>query len=229
MPTQARPRIPAETRNRSARKSELRSIRAAGNVPAVLSGHGEPEMIQVPGKALQEFLRHHTPSAMAELSLNNQATPVLLREIERHPITGEIIHLDFRRVDLDETIKTTVPVAFHGADQLTQNGLVLQTNMAEVEVQARADALPEFLVVEVGQAHAGHPIHVSDLKLPAGVRVTADPTAVIASVTAPSVPAEVAAALDAEQTAHAQLVASHGTADEAEEAEAEDAEAAIAS
>jgi large subunit ribosomal protein L25 len=185
-------------------------------------------MIQVPAKSLSEFFRHHTTSGMADLALENQATPVLLRDIERHPISGEILHLDFQRVDLGEVIKTTVPIAFHGADELTKNGLVLQTSLTEIGVQARAEALPEFLVVDVGQAHAGHPIHASDLQLPAGVQLTGDPAAVVASVTAPSVPAEVAAALDAEEAAHAQLAVSHGTASEEEAEEAEEAGAAVA-
>lgn len=221
MPTHARPRIPAETRDqtRTQRKSALKSLRASGQVPATLYGHGEPQMIMVPARALREFLRHHTTSGMVDLSLESQSTPVLLRQIERHPISGEIMHLDFQRVDLGETIKATVPIAFHGADELMRNGLVLQPQVTEVEVQSRADALPEVLVVDVSHAQAGHPIHISDLQLPPGVRVTAETTATIAAVSGPSIPADVAAALNAEEAAHAELVASHGMAEEAEEGE----------
>jgi len=228
MPTQTRPRIPAEPRSQTARKSELKSIRTSGHVPAVLYGHGDPQMIKVPARALQEFLRHHTTSGMAELALENQATPVLLRAIERNPVSGEIIHLDFQRVDLAEAIKATVPIAFHGAETLTRNGLVLQPQMTEIEVHSRADALPEVLIVDVSHARAGHPLHVSDLQLPAGVTTTLDATVPIAAVTAPSVPADVAAALDAEEFAHAELAASHGTAVDEEAEETEDLQAAAA-
>ena len=228
MPTQTRPRIPAEPRGQARRKSELKSIRASGQVPAVLFGHGEPQMIKVPARALREFLRHHTTSGMAELALDNQATPVLLRAIERNPVSGEIIHLEFQRVDLAETIKATVPIAFHGADVLMQEGLVLQPQMTEIEVHSRADALPEVIVVDVAHARVGHPIHVSDLQLPAGVTITADPGTTVAAVTAPSIPADIAAALDAEEATHAELVASHGTADESDGEEALELQAAAA-
>jgi large subunit ribosomal protein L25 len=166
---------------------------------------------------------------VAELALDNQATPVLLRAIDRNPVSGEIIHLDFQRVDLAESIKATVPIAFHGADALMREGLILQPQMTEIEVHSRADALPEVIVVDVSHARAGHPLHVSDLQLPAGVTVTADATTTIAAVSTPSIPADVAAALDAEEVAHAELVASHGTADEADADEAENLEAAAAS
>lgn len=228
MPTQTRPRIPAEPRPQSARKSELKSIRSSGQVPAVLYGHGEPQMIKVPARALGEFLRHHTTSGMVELALEDRATPVLLREIERNPVSGEIIHLDFQRVDLAETIKATVPIAFHGAETLTQNGLVLQPQMTEIEVHSRADALPEVLIVDVSHARAGHPLHVSDLQFPAGVTTTLDAAVTIAAVTAPSIPADVAAALDAEEVAHAELVASHGTAGDEEAEETDELQAAAA-
>jgi large subunit ribosomal protein L25 len=212
-----RPRIPAEPRSDVRKKSALRALRRTGQVPASLFGHGDPQLIQVPARALQDFLRYHPASGIVDLALDNAATPAVIREIDRHPVTGEVIHLGLQRVDLGETIKASLPLAFTGEETLTGEGLVLERQLEKIEVHARADALPESLAVDVSHTNAGHSIRIGDLHLPAGVETSMSPDLPVATISTPSLPADVAAALDAEEIAHAELVASHGTADEEEE------------
>lgn len=229
MATQTRPRIPAEPRVRVRKKSDLKFLRRSGEIPATLFGHGEPQHIKVNARAMDDFLRRHAASGIVDVELESRPTPALLREIDRDPISDKIIHLGFQRVDLRETIKATVPVTFSGEDELIGNDLVLQRQIENVQVVARAEALPEMITVDVSRAEAGHSIRIGDLEFPDGVEATMDPELPIASITHPSVPAEVEAALDAEELAHAELVASHAAeATEAEEETAEEAEAPAA-
>lgn len=225
MATTTRPRIPAEHRSRVRKKSELKYLRRTGQIPAVIYGHGEPETIKVQSKALTDFLRHHAASGVVDLALGTAgATPALIRELDRDPITGRITHLGFQRVDLTETIKATIPLVFVGEEELIKNDLVLQRQTAEIEVHARADALPDSLTIDVSHAEAGHSIRIADLDLPDGVEPTADGELPVATITLPSVSADVEAALDAEEVAHAEIAAAHGTG--GAEGEGSEAEAA---
>jgi large subunit ribosomal protein L25 len=156
-----------------------------------------------------------------DLDLGDQGTTALIREVERDPITGAVIHLGFQRVDLRENIRSAIPLVFHGEEALIANGLVFERQLAELEVHGRADQLPEAIMVEVGEAEAGHMFRVADLQIPEGIEVTRDPETVIARVSEPKVSADVAAALDAEEAAHAAAVE-----EREEEAAAEATEAA---
>ena len=226
MATHTRPRIPAEPRSDIRKKSTLRAMRASGQVPAVLFGHGDAQLIAVSQRALNDFLHHHAASGIVDITLQGGPTPALIREIDRDPVNGQVIHLGFQRVDMQETIKASVPIMFTGEDALTAEGLVFQRQVEKLEVHARAADLPESIIFDVSGMTVGHSIHLSDLSLPKGVETSMNPDQPLASVTMPSVSADVAAALDAEDAAHAELVASHGNADEEEEAAEETAAAA---
>jgi large subunit ribosomal protein L25 len=218
MATNTRPRIPAELRTGPRKKSELKRLRSLGQIPGVIFGHGEPEPIKVQARAMTEFLRHHGAGGMVDLALGDAAAaPALLRGLDRDPLTGRVSHLEFQRVNLSETIKAMVPLTFIGEETLISNDLVLQRQSSEIEVHVRADALPDEIVIDVSTAEAGTTIRIADLKLPAGVEATSDGELPVATISNPSVPADVEAALEAEEAASAELVASHapGAAKEA--------------
>ena len=220
MPRQQRARLTAEPRQKDGRRSELRALRSAGLVPASLFGHGEPQLIRIPGRALSDYLRHHPPGGLMDLELEGKTTTAVIRELDRHPITGHILNVGFQRVNLRETIKAAIPVQFVGEEDLIKEGLVLERQLSEIELQGRADLLPETLTVDVSRCTAGDTVRLSDMALPQGLHATKDADSVVASIKAPTVSADVEAALEAEEAAHAALHAEH----EAAAAEAEAAE-----
>ncbi len=226
MPDQSRPQLTAEPRVRVRKKSEIRYLRRMGQIPALVYGHGDPETIKVSARSVAEYLRHHTSGGILDLNLTERTTPVLIREIDRDPVSGQIIHLGFQRVDMRERLKTTVPLEFIGEESLIQDQLVLQRQMAELEVHARADQLPEVIVVDVSGVEAGQSIRIEDLQLPEGIEPTKDPSQLVASVTHPSVPADVEAALEAEEAARVATVEAHAGEAAEEEEEEEVTEAA---
>jgi len=213
MPTKTRPRLTAQSRPRNARKSELHTLRRDGQVPGTLFGHGEPQMLSVPARSLDAYLLHHAPGALLDVELDGKTTPVLLRELDRDPVTGKAVHLGFQRVDLAENIRASIPLFFTGDEALVANGLVPQHLLTELEVHGRADQIPESITVDLSAIEAGHSVRISDLQLPAGMEVTREADTVVATVTTPHLPADVEAALDAEEAAHAEIVAAHGGED----------------
>ena len=224
MATQTRPRISIQNRDAAHRKSALRDLRHRGLIPGSLFGHGDPQSIQVSARAVHDFLKDHTPGALMDLDLGGKDTTAVIRSLDRDPVTGQVIHLGLQRVNLSETIHSAVPVVFQGEEELIADKLVLERQMTEVDVQGRADKIPEAITVDLAGAQPGMLIHVSDLKLPNGITATKAGDTIVARVTRPTVSADVSAALDAEDAAHEALVASHGT-EEAEEEAGETAEA----
>jgi large subunit ribosomal protein L25 len=203
MPTKTHSRLTAQPRTQEHRKSELRALRRSGMVPASLYGHGDTQSIQVSEKTLQEYLRRHSPGAILDLEIEGAASPALIREVERDPITGRVIHVGLQRVDLRENIRSTVTLVFTGDEALISDGLVPQHQITELEVHGEADLIPESITVDLAGHEAGHTVRIADLQLPAGVHATKDGNLPVATITAPSVPADVAAALDLEAAAHA--------------------------
>jgi large subunit ribosomal protein L25 len=213
MATTERPQLHAEPRERTGRKSDLRALRESGKIPGSLFGHGDPESITLPAREISDFLHHHTTGALLDVVVNGRAIPVLIREVDRNPRTGRIITLGLQRVNLTETVKAIVPITFTGEEELIKDDLVFQSQMDSLEVHARADQLPEAIVVDISQAKAGDMIRVGDLPLPEGVEATRDAEQVVASITTPTVPSDVAAALDAEAAEHEAEKAAHAEAE----------------
>jgi large subunit ribosomal protein L25 len=222
MASQKRPTLTAEPRERG-RKSHLHSLRRDGIVPGSVFGHGDPELIQVPARSLKDYLRHHPPGGLLDVEVNGKRSTALIRELERDPLSGEVITLGLQRVNLRETIKASVPLQFVGEEALIANHLVFARQMSELEVSARADRLPEAIVIDVSEREAGDTIRIGDLQLPEGVEPTKDADLPVATVAHPKVDAETAAALDAEEAEHEAMKAEHEV--EAAEAEAESGEA----
>jgi large subunit ribosomal protein L25 len=211
MAKHARPTLTAEPRERSRRKSEVKNLRLNGQIPGSVFGHGEPENVKLSTKEVHEFLRHHHIGGILDLVLKGKPVPVLLREIDRHPLTGHVITVGLQRVNMQETLRTTVSIEFLGEDELIAEGLVFQRQMDALEVHGRADALPESIVVHLESFKAGDSIRVADLKLPEGVETTRDPELAVAIISLPSVPADVEAALDAEEAEHEAEKEAHAT------------------
>jgi large subunit ribosomal protein L25 len=203
MPNKTRPRLTASHREVTGRKSEVRRLRRSGQIPGSIFGHGDPDTLTFPERALNDFLHHHGAGAILDIDVDGSVIPALIREIDRHPLTGAIIQLGLQRVDMKETLRTSLPLLFTGEETLVEAKLVAEHQMTELEVHARADLLPESITVDLTGCEAGQSLRIRDLTLPKGVEASKDPDTVVVNITLPKVDADVAAALDAEEAAHA--------------------------
>jgi len=201
-----------------------RRLRRSGRVPGVVYG-GEGDAVGFDADARE--LRHALAGTGAVLDLSvdgAKATPVVLKEAQRHPIHGETTHVDLLRVRLDEEINATVPLELQGVDEApgVKEGGVLEQITRELNVEALPTAIPEAITHEVGEMEIGDTIALSSVTMPAGVTLLDDPEeTIVATLSPPRLQAEVEEEIEAET----ELVGEEGEEPEAA-AEEEDGEQA---
>ena len=157
-------------------KGASRRLRRDGNVPAIVYGGGvDPVNIQLNHEKL--WLAQQNEwfySSILDLSLNGEVQKVLLRDLQRHPYKQQIIHLDFQRVNENEVLRAAVPLHFVNVETSPAGktgGVTITHELNEVTVSCLPKDLPEAIEVDLAQLAVGQVLHLSELKLPAGVEI----------------------------------------------------------
>lgn len=177
-------------------KEKAGRLRRKGKVPGIFYGPGKPstsicfdahefrmKLEGLEGSHLIQF-------ASAEAQLH--AKVALVKEVQRHPVTNQVLHVDFYEVDVNKPIQATVPLHFVGKAEGVTAGGVLQPLRREITVECLPRDLPEFLEVDVSRLQIHDVIHVADLALPAGIKAVYDTNDPIVSVLPPIVTHEAA-------------------------------------
>jgi large subunit ribosomal protein L25 len=179
--------LAAET-GRATGSAASRRLRSTGKVPAVLYGRGaEPAPLTVDWRDLRAALTTDKGlNALLTLQVGRKKTKAIVKEMQRHPVRRDVLHIDFLAVDVDVAITTDVPIVLEGEPTLVlrEQGVVDQVLNALI-VQAKPDAIPGHLSVDVSELEIGHTITVADMVLPDGVTTEVDPdeTVVTAKLT----------------------------------------------
>jgi large subunit ribosomal protein L25 len=178
-----------------------RRMRRAGRVLGVIYGGGQdPVGFDADARELRHALARS--GAVMDLSVDGgKATPVVLKEAQRHPVRGETIHVDLLRVRLDVVISAVVPVELLGGDEApgVKEGGVLEQITRELNVEALPTAIPESIEYEIGEMQIGDTIMLSAIAAPEGVTLTDDPEeTVIATLSPPKLQAEVEEEIESE-------------------------------
>lgn len=170
-------------------KGPARRLRAAGRVPAVIYGHGvsEPLSVSLDPKALDEALANpKADNALFSVNVDGgQSHTVLVRELQRHPVSRAILHVDLVAPDLDESIVTAVPLNFSGKSVGVVTGGRLRTPYREVRLRAKPADIPAVIDIDITPLDQGDAVLVSQLALPEGVEAIYDRDYVIAKVMKP--------------------------------------------
>jgi large subunit ribosomal protein L25 len=180
-------------------KSANRRLRREEMIPAVVYGGGkEPVAIQVPRKTLIDLFKSggsENRIFLLKLGDTGQSRHAMIRDMQIHPITRKVEHVDFMRIDMTKTIRVRVHITLEGIAYgvRTEMGL-LDFVTREVEVECLPTAIPQEIKVDVTEVRIGQHLEVKDIKLPAGVKLVEDEDRVIVSVAHPKVEAEAAAA-----------------------------------
>ena len=168
-------KITVEKRNDEG-KGASRRLRRAGRLPAVVYGGGaDPvsiELEQEPTWLAQQNDWFY--SSILDLSLGGDVQRVLLRDMQRHPFKQLVLHLDFQRVNENEAIRVRVPLHFLNQETSPAgkaSGVVIMHELTDVEVSCLPKNLPESIEIDLSDLQIGQIIHLSDLKLPAGVEI----------------------------------------------------------
>lgn len=158
-----------------------RRLREAGMLPGVVYGHKEAIIpVTLPKK---EVVDHLTRGAhLFDLSLNGKNEKVLVKEVQYDHLGIEVIHVDFARVSLDEKVKVTVPVELKGIPKGEADGGVLQQVIKELEVECLVTEIPEAIRHNIAEMALNDVLHIRDLKVPDGVKVSQDADLIVATV-----------------------------------------------
>jgi large subunit ribosomal protein L25 len=177
-------------------KGVARKLRAAGQVPGVIYGHGrEPQPLTVNAREFDRLAeRVRITSTVIELALDGRTARTLVRELQRDPIKRTVLHVDFQELVAGEKVNVSVPLRFVGtAEGVKTGGGILEEVMHQIEVRVDPSNIPDHIDVDVTPLTIGHGLHIRDLTLPQGVEVLDDPDNTVATVTPPKAEEVVAA------------------------------------
>ncbi|MEK7632082.1 MAG: 50S ribosomal protein L25 [Patescibacteria group bacterium] len=175
--------------SRTTSKTERAKLRTAGNIPAVLYGHGIANLtLALPKVIFEKTYLQAGESTLIDVVVDGKApVKALIQDVDRHPITGDILHVDFYQVRMDEKITNDVPVVFAGESPAVKAlGGILVKNLTALPIRCLPADLPSAIEVDIrALENFESRITVADLAIPAGVEVLAKPEDVVAIVEPP--------------------------------------------
>ncbi len=193
-----------------------RRLRARGLIPAVVYGAGQETVpIQVERKALLDMMKasgSDNPIFLLQLAGSGGERHAMIRDLQVHPISRQIVHIDFQRVSMTEKLRVQVPVELTGtAYGVKTEGGMLDFVLREVHVECLPGDIPKQIELDVTLLHVGQHVEAAQLELPKGVTLVEEPDRVIVSLVHAKVEAEPAA-----EEAAAAAAAAPATAEAAE-------------
>ena len=178
--------LQAEARSATG-KGPAGRARAAGKVPAVLYGSNqEPTSLFVDAKQMLHAL--HTEAGynvLINLKLDSDTLLTIPREIQKHPVKGTLIHVDFVKVERNVKIEATVPIHITGESRGVKEGGQLDQHIHEIRIEALPAEVPPAIELDITSIGIGDQVRVSDLQTPAGVEVLTDKDDIILAVIEP--------------------------------------------
>jgi large subunit ribosomal protein L25 len=209
-------------------KAASRRMRAAGRIPAVVYGHGnDPVALSVDPIQLERKIKasHAGMNTLFDLVGEGSVSgrTVLLKDLQREPVRGALMHADFYEIDANEAIQVSVPIHLKGeAKGVVIGGGVIEHTLREVELSCLPGVIPDELVIDVSDLDVGDSLHVSDLPLPTGVEMVTDEAQAVVSVMIPKVAEEPAEAAEGEAEAEAPAEGAEAEGEESKAAEGDD-------
>jgi large subunit ribosomal protein L25 len=154
-----------------------RRLRRTGRAPGIVYGGAiQPQPVELDHNALIHALRNEAfHSSILTMKLDGSSTKVLLRDVQMHPFKKEVLHVDFQRVDENRKIHIRVPLHFVNEAEspaVKTQGAIVSHVLTELAIVCLPKDLPEYIEVDLSELDTAHSLHVSNVKLPAGV--TAD-------------------------------------------------------
>jgi len=177
-------------------KNANRRLRASGQVPAVVYGGGKNTVpIRVDRRKIEDLLKIAGENAvfLLELAGTDQSRHTMIRDLQVDTLTGEMIHIDFQRVLLDQVVRVNVPIEIVGEPLGVRNeGGLLDFVTREIEIESLPTSIPTHIELDVSPLHIGQHVEAGQLALPEGVKLLEDEERVVVSVAVRKIVEEVA-------------------------------------
>ena len=160
-------------------------LRRAGRLPAVVYGlGGDSAAVTVPAHDLDLILAKGVNSLIT-LRIGGKDELALARQVQRHPVRHELLHVDFVRVSIDVAITADVALVLEGEPVGVRNGGLLEQQLFSIPVEAKPQDIPGSIELDVSHMDLGDQLRVGELPLPAGVVTTLEADALVAAITIP--------------------------------------------
>jgi large subunit ribosomal protein L25 len=190
-------------------------LRKTGRIPGVVYGHKEATIpVSLSSEEVHAVLRHKVQ--IVDLKMDGGVQKAQIREVQWDHLGKEVLHVDLKRVAVDERIQISVPLQLRGTAPGVTGGGVLDQPIHSLRVECLAVAVPESIRVNIGELQQGAAIHVRDLQMPEGVKALDDPDAVVVHVTVPQAEPEPAAAAPAAEQAEPEIIGRKAAEEEGE-------------
>jgi large subunit ribosomal protein L25 len=181
------------------RRAGAKRLRTSGRIPAVIYGRqAQPQNLELISKEMENLIHHSvSENLLVDLAVKDDTRPkrlALVQEIQHHPLSGNILHVDFHEVAENEKVTIMVPVETTGeAVGVKTSGGVLEHVLFKIKARALPKDLPEQIVVDVSNLNIGQAIHLGEIPAPAGVELIGDKNIPVIAVAAPRTEEEEAA------------------------------------
>jgi large subunit ribosomal protein L25 len=179
-------------RRTAAGKGPAGRVRREGLVPAVVYGLGNDNVsVSVSSRELLHILSGATGmNTLITLSIDGTEELAMARQLQRHPVKGTLLHVDFVRVRADQTIQAEVPVHLMGDAEGVARGGVLEQHVHTLTVEAKPSDFPPAIEHDIAELEIGGQVFVRDLSVPGGVTVLQSEDDLVAQISAPRVAEE---------------------------------------
>lgn len=185
------------------RRAGLKKIRSSARVPAIIYGrHNPPQNLELKLKDFEDVIHHSVgENVLVDLSVENDAKPrrlALVQEVQHHPLSGKVLHVDLHEVVENEKVAIMAPVETVGeAAGVKTGGGILEHVLFRLKVRALPKDLPEVITVDVSHLEVGKSIHIGDIVPPANVEILGEKKIVVISVALPKTEAQETAEAEA--------------------------------
>ena len=182
-----------------AHRAGAKKLRTSGRIPAVIYGRqAQPQNLELNAKEIEDLIHHSiSENLLVDLSVSDDKRPqrlALVQEVQHHPLSGKVLHVDFHEIAESEKVTISVPVETIGEPVgVKTDGGVLEHVLFKIRARGLAKDLPEVITVDVSHLKIGEAIHLGDIKPPPGVELVGDKKISVLAVAAPRTEEEEAA------------------------------------
>jgi len=167
------------------RTEKPNKARKQGFIPGVVYGKDmASKSVKLEQKELKRLLQGHTKNTKVGVKIGNEVKQCIIKEVQKDPVNGQILHVEMQTIHNDDLIRLKLPIVFHGKEKLSGRQQLVQEYISEVEVMGKADIIPEFVSVDVGDRKSGDKITVKDIRVGDGIKVLDNESEIFAVITA---------------------------------------------
>jgi large subunit ribosomal protein L25 len=159
-------------------------MRREGYIPGVVYGyHTATKIIEVDKREVNNIIRNYGTNSIVDLYTGGNVATVMIKDIQRHPVTNEMMHIDFQEVSYNKPIHATVPIRLLGKEKVESRDGIIQQQLREIEIECLPDHIPESIDIDISSIKPGSPLKVADVEFAEELSVLNDSYEIIAALT----------------------------------------------